>query len=72
MAALYRLGMPDEVSDAIESAAKGPKRVRTDAGEVEQHSLREQIEADKYLSSKAAASTTNRGLRFNKLTPTPD
>jgi hypothetical protein len=64
--------MPDEVSDAIETAAKGPKRVRTDAGEVEQHSLADQIAADKYLAAKAAASTRGRGLRFNKLTPTPD
>jgi hypothetical protein len=64
--------MPDELSNSIETAAKGPKRVRTDAGEVEQHSLREQIEADKYLAAKAAASTRGRGLRFSKLTPTPD
>lgn len=63
--------MPDEVSDAIESAAKSPKRVRTDAGEVEAHSLREQIEADKYLAAKAAASSRSRGLRFNQITPSP-
>lgn len=63
--------MPDEVSDAIESAATSPKRVRTDAGEVEAHSLRDQIEADKYLAAKAAARTRNRGLRFNQIAPTP-
>ena len=63
--------MPDELSDSIESAAKSPKRVRTDAGEVEAHSLRDQIEADKYLAAKAAASSTNkhRGLRFNRIIP---
>lgn len=63
--------MSDEVSDALKSAAQQPRRVRTDAGEVEAHSLRDQIEADKYLAAKAAASSTNkhRGLRFNKLIP---
>lgn len=63
--------MSDEVSDALKSAAQQPKRVRTDAGEVEARDLSEQIEADKYLASKAAASATNRhrGLRFNKIIP---
>lgn len=63
--------MADEVSDALKQAAQQPKRVRTDAGEVEAHDLREQIEADKYLAAKAAASSTNkhRGLRFNKIVP---
>lgn len=62
--------MADEVSNALKQAAQQPKRVRTDAGEVEAHDLREQIEADKYLAAKAAAkSTKNRGLRFNKIVP---
>jgi hypothetical protein len=63
--------MSDEVSDALKSAAQQPRRVRTDAGEVEAHDLRQQIEADKYLAAKAAASSGNvhRGLRFNKLIP---
>lgn len=63
--------MSDEVSDALKQAAQQPKRVRTDAGEVEAHDLREQIEADKYLASKAAtaSSNKNRGLRFNKIIP---
>ena len=63
--------MSDEVSDAIKQAAQNPQRVRTDAGEVEAHSLAEMIEADKYLASRAAtaASNTHRGLRFNVLKP---
>lgn len=63
--------MPDDISESIESAAKSPKRVRTDAGEVEAHPLPDQIEADKYLASKAAASQKTRGLRFNQLSPSP-
>jgi len=61
--------MSDEVSDAIKEAAKNPQRVRTDAGEVEAHPLPDQIEADKYLAAKAAASTKSRGLRFNQIVP---
>lgn len=61
--------MSDELREAIESTATGPKRVRTDAGEVESQDISKQIEADKYLSAKAAAGTKSRGLRFNKLIP---
>lgn len=63
--------MSDEITDAIRTTAAGPKRVRTDAGEVESQSIAEQIEADKYLAAKAAANATNkhRGLRFNKIIP---
>jgi hypothetical protein len=51
--------------------AQGPKRVRTDAGEVESQSLADMIEADKYLAARnaTAATNTHRGLRFNKLIP---
>jgi hypothetical protein len=63
--------MSDTVSDALEQNAAGPKSVRTDAGEVQQHDLGQQIEADKYLAAKRAAAATgnNRGLRFNVLAP---
>jgi hypothetical protein len=63
--------MSDEVSNKLAEAAVGPKRVRTDAGEVEAHDLVDIIEADKYLAAKAAAAPTNkhRGLRFNKIIP---
>jgi hypothetical protein len=61
--------MSDDLTDAIEAAAKNPQRVRTDAGEVEAHPLPDQIEADKYLKAKAAAGTKSRGLRFNQIVP---
>lgn len=61
--------MSDELRDKIAETASGPKRVRTDAGEVEAQDLASMIEADKYLSAKAAASSKSRGLRFNKLIP---
>ena len=61
--------MSDELRDKIAETASGPKRVRTDAGEVESQDLASMIEADKYLSAKAAAQTKGRGLRINKLLP---
>jgi hypothetical protein len=63
--------MSDEIASKIDAVAQGPKRVRTDAGEVESQSLADMIEADKYLAARnaTAASNTHRGLRFNKLIP---
>lgn len=65
--------MSDELRDKIAETAAGPKRVRTDAGEVEAQDLASMIEADKYLSARNAATSSNtnkrRGLRFNKLLP---
>jgi hypothetical protein len=61
--------MSDELRDKILETATGPASVRTDAGEVVAQDLSKQIEVDKYLSAKAAASTKSRGLRFNKFLP---
>ena len=63
--------MSDDLADKIDTSAQGPRRVRTDAGEVEAHPLPDQIEADKYLRAKAAADggSSTRGLRFNVLKP---
>ena len=63
--------MSDELRAKIAETASGPKRVRTDAGEVEAQDVASMIEADKYLAAKAASTSgnTRRGLRFNKLTP---
>ena len=63
--------MRDELRSKIAETASGPKRVRTDAGEVESQDVASMIEADKYLSAKNATNTgnTRRGLRFNKLIP---
>ena len=59
--------MPDDLdSNIIRDAAAGPKRVRGDQGEVESHSLAEQIAADRYLSSKQATKR-GRGFRITKV-----
>ena len=61
--------MPDDLEETIRQNAEGPAKASGDAGSVEQHSLAEQIEADRYLASKAAAKSKKRGLRLNKLVP---
>jgi hypothetical protein len=61
--------MADDLEDEIRKNAEGPAKVSSDAGSVEQHKLSDQIEADRYLSSKDAAKSKRRGLRFNKFSP---
>ena len=47
--------MAEDLDNTIRENAAGPKRAAGDSGSVEQHSLTEQIEADRYLASKEAA-----------------
>lgn len=60
--------MSDDLDATIRDNASGPKRARGDSTEVEQHSLAEQIEADRYLSSKQAMKK-GLGVRFSKISP---
>ncbi len=55
--------MSDNLQETIRESAKAPAKASGDAGSVEQHKLTEQIAADKYLASKAAAS--NRSVAFD-------
>lgn len=59
----------DGTEDALRENAKAPKRAKGDAGEVEQHPLKDQIEADRYLASKQAMKRKGKGLRISKLVP---
>jgi hypothetical protein len=61
--------MASDLADTIAENAAGPKRVSGDAGSVDQHSLLEQIQADRYVKSVAGVKRSNRGLRFNKVCP---
>ncbi len=60
--------MPEEteIDDAIRQNAAGPKSAEVDGQKVEQHSLLDQIEADKYLASKKAVKSRTSGLKFSK------
>jgi len=51
----------------IEENAKQPKSVSADNVDVSQHSLRDQIEADKYLRNRSAANKKRLPIRFQKV-----
>ena len=57
-----------DLRDVILENAKGPKKVTGDAGSVEQHSIKDQIEAERFLQSKKAT-RQGLGIRFVKLRP---
>ena len=62
--------MPDQpLDETIRENAKGPAEARGDSGSVKQHSLQNQIEADRFLASKQAVKSKQRGIRFTKLSP---
>ena len=48
--------MADEIENAIRQNALGPDSAEADGVKVKQHSLPDQIAADKYLASKDAVS----------------
>ena len=61
--------MAEELEDTIRQNAAGPKRAKGDSAEMEQHSLPDQIAADRYLASKNAAKKKGLGATFKKLVP---
>lgn len=61
--------MADDLEQSIRDNAQQPAKASGDAGSVEQHSLPDQITADRYLASKQAARSKRLGLRFNKVVP---
>jgi hypothetical protein len=61
--------MPDDLEQPIRDNAAGPAKASGDSGSMEQHSLADQIETDRYLASKQAAKTKHRGLRLSRIVP---
>lgn len=61
--------MADNLEQAIRDNASGPKSASGDAGSVEQHSLPDQIAADKHLSSKQAMRSKCMGIKLLKISP---
>ena len=59
----------DDLTDQIRENAQAPKRAKGDAAEMEQHSLTDQIAADRYLASKKAAKTKHFGIATAKIVP---
>ena len=61
--------MTDDLKDAIKTNAEGPKRASGDSGSVDQHSLKDQIAADKYLAGKDAAKNPAKAFTRVKIVP---
>lgn len=60
---------PNNLDQSILENAQGPAEAHGDTGGVKQHSLKDQIEADRYLAAKQAAQSKSRGIGFTKLAP---
>ena len=61
--------MSEELDNSIQENASGPKKASGDSGSVEQHSLADQIAADKYLESKKASRAKGLGIKLVKISP---
>lgn len=61
--------MADDLEQNIRDNAAGPKRAKGDSAEMEQHSLPDQIAADRYLEGKKATRAKGLGIATKKLVP---
>lgn len=59
----------EQLDEKIKENAVGPKSAESDGQKVEQHSIEDQIEADRYLNAKKAVRKKNLGIRLGKLVP---
>jgi hypothetical protein len=58
-----------DLSETIATAAQKPAEARGDSSSFRQHSLPDQIAADKYLAAKAGSKKKGFGLRFARIQP---
>jgi len=61
--------MAENMVDIIQENAAGPKAASGDAGSIEQHSLTDQIAADKHIESKKAMSGKGLGIKLLQISP---
>lgn len=57
----------DAIDTALQSAALAPKEVAADGQSVKAHSLKEQIEAAKYLRGQEAQAGGKLGVKFLRI-----
>ncbi len=65
----WKQAMTEDLKNAIKQNAEGPKQASADGVSTQQHSLADQIEADKYLAGKEAMAKKNFGLTRVKIVP---
>ena len=67
------MATPATVTDAIDTNARGPKKVSREGSTVEYHSLMDQIAVEEHQDRKTATSgaagKAHRGLLFTRLIP---
>ena len=56
-----------ELEQKIKDNASGPKSAESDGQKVEQHSIADQIAADRYLNSKQAMRKHTQGFKITKM-----
>jgi len=61
--------MAEELEQTIRENVQGPAEAQGDAGRMRQHSLSDQIAADRYLEGKKAARKKGLGVATKKLVP---
>jgi len=61
--------MAEDIENAIRQNAQGPESAEVDGVEVKQHSLPDQIAADKYLAGKDARRNPARAFTRVKIVP---
>ena len=61
--------MADDLDNVIRDNAAGPAKAANDGTSMEQHTLADQIEADKYLSQKRAGRNPAKSLTRMKIVP---
>lgn len=59
----------DDIDDALAENAAGPRRVQVGNHSVEQHSIKDQIDASKHVASQRAKSRSDLGIRTRQITP---
>ena len=57
------------LENTIADNAAGPRRAGNETGSMEQHSIPDQIAADRYIESKKAVRQTGLGIKLTKLSP---
>ena len=57
------------IPEKIAENAKGDAQVTVDGMTVRSHPIKDQIEADRYLTGETAAAKNHFGLRFAKMQP---
>ena len=63
------MAAPEDIDEAIEQNALGPKKVQIGNQSVEQHAIGDQIKAKQHEATQAAVARDSLGIRIRKFKP---